>query len=34
LEREEGNIKRLQGIEPPLYRLRTQADAVIREAYR
>ena len=24
LESEEGNVKRLQGVEPPLYRLRTQ----------
>jgi len=24
LDSEEGNVKRLQGIEPPLYRLRTQ----------
>ncbi len=24
LESEEGNVRRLQGVEPPLYRLRTQ----------
>lgn len=24
LESDEGNVKRLQGVEPPLYRLRTQ----------
>ena len=29
LESEEGNVKRLQGIEPPLYRLRTQDHRVI-----
>jgi mRNA-degrading endonuclease RelE of RelBE toxin-antitoxin system len=26
---EEGNVKRLQGVEPPLYRLRTQDHRVI-----
>lgn len=29
LESEEGNVKRLQGVEPPLYRLRTQDHRVI-----
>lgn len=29
LESEEGNVRRLQGIEPPLYRLRTQDHRVI-----
>ena len=29
LESEEGNVKRLQGAEPPLYRLRTQDHRVI-----
>jgi len=29
LESEEGNVKRLQGVEPPLYRLRTQDLRVI-----
>jgi mRNA-degrading endonuclease RelE of RelBE toxin-antitoxin system len=29
LESDEGNVKRLQGVEPPLYRLRTQDYRVI-----
>jgi mRNA-degrading endonuclease RelE of RelBE toxin-antitoxin system len=29
LESEEGNVKRLLGVEPPLYRLRTQDHRVI-----
>jgi mRNA-degrading endonuclease RelE of RelBE toxin-antitoxin system len=29
LASEEGNVKRLQGVEPPLYRLRTQDHRVI-----
>ena len=29
LESDEGNVKRLQGVEPPLYRLRTQDHRVI-----
>lgn len=29
LESEEGNVKRLQDVEPPLYRLRTQDHRVI-----
>lgn len=29
LESEEGNVKRLQGFEPPLYRLRTQDHRVL-----
>jgi mRNA-degrading endonuclease RelE of RelBE toxin-antitoxin system len=29
LESEEGNVRRLQGVEPPLYRLRTQDHRVI-----
>jgi mRNA-degrading endonuclease RelE of RelBE toxin-antitoxin system len=29
LECAEGNVKRLQGVEPPLYRLRTQDHRVI-----
>ena len=29
LETEEGNIKRLQGVDPPLYRLRAQDHRVI-----
>jgi mRNA-degrading endonuclease RelE of RelBE toxin-antitoxin system len=29
LESEEGNVKRLQGVEPPLYRPRTQDHRVI-----
>ncbi len=29
LDSEEGNVKRLQGIDPPLYRLRTQDHRVI-----
>ena len=29
LASEEGNVKRLQGVEPPLYRLRTQDHLVI-----
>lgn len=29
LESEEGNVKRLQGVEPPLYRLRTQDHRLI-----
>ena len=29
VQSEEGNVKRLQGVEPPLYRLRTQDHRVI-----
>lgn len=29
LETEEGNVKRLQGVDPPLYRLRTQDHRVM-----
>jgi len=29
LDSEEGNVKRLQGVDPPLYRLRTQDHRVI-----
>ena len=29
LESEEGNVKRLEGVEPPLYRLRTQNHRVL-----
>jgi len=29
LDSEEGNVKRLQGVDPPLYRLRTQDHSVI-----
>ena len=29
LESEEGNVRRLQGVDPPLYRLRTQDHRVI-----
>lgn len=29
LESEEGNVKRLEGVDPPLYRLRTQDHRVI-----
>ena len=29
LQSEEGNVKRLEGIEPPLYRLRTQDHRVL-----
>ena len=33
LESDEGNVKRLQGIEPPLYRLRTQDHRVLFRDY-